>query len=108
MDFQTSATTSSAGSSSGQHESMLYSSMCETSNVNSNINTNTDRDASSELMSDSDALSLKQQLILNQFMSITGCCCEQSIEFLTSTNWQYQVGIYFVIPVNLCLRVWKK
>ncbi len=36
-------------------------------------------------------LSLKQQVMINQFMSITGLTFEQSLHLLASTNWQYQV-----------------
>jgi hypothetical protein len=46
------------------------------------------------------SLSLKQQVMINQFMSITGCCCEQSIEFLRSTNWQYQVKIFLNLTLT--------
>ena len=36
-------------------------------------------------------LSLKQQVMINQFMSITGLTFEQSLHLLASANWQYQV-----------------
>lgn len=44
----------------------------------------------SSLMSN---LNLKQQVMLNQFMSITGTNLEQSIQILQSTNWQYQTAL---------------
>ena len=34
---------------------------------------------------------LRQQVMLNQFGSITGCSQEQSLHFLLTSNWQYQV-----------------
>lgn len=37
-------------------------------------------------------LSLNQQVMLNQFMSITGCTYEQSLGLLDTSDWQYQVG----------------
>lgn len=40
-----------------------------------------------------DTLSLRQQVMLNQFVSITGCNYEQAIELLAASNWQYQVGL---------------
>ncbi len=33
-------------------------------------------------------LSLKQQVMINQFKSVTGCNQEQSLSLLASTNWQ--------------------
>ena len=36
-------------------------------------------------------LSLKQQIILNQFVSIAGCSHEQALSLLSASNWQYQV-----------------
>lgn len=36
-------------------------------------------------------LTLKQQAMLNQFISIAGCSYEQAKSLLTSSNWQYQV-----------------
>lgn len=38
-------------------------------------------------------LNLKQQVMLSQFMSITGTNLEQSIQILQSTNWQYQTAL---------------
>jgi hypothetical protein len=37
-------------------------------------------------------LTLKQQAMLNQFISIAGCSYEQAKTLLTSSNWQYQVN----------------
>ncbi|CAF0851735.1 unnamed protein product, partial [Brachionus calyciflorus] len=42
---------------------------------------------------DLSSLSLKQQVTLNQFMSITGTNLEQSIQILQSSNWQYQSAL---------------
>jgi hypothetical protein len=36
-------------------------------------------------------LTLKQQAMLNQFMSISGVSYEEALRFLVSSNWQYQV-----------------
>ena len=36
-------------------------------------------------------LTLNQQVMLNQFISITGCTYEQSLVLLESSDWQYQV-----------------
>jgi hypothetical protein len=36
---------------------------------------------------------LKQQVMLNQFISIAGCSLEDAIKLLASSNWQYQVYI---------------
>ena len=36
---------------------------------------------------------LKQQVMLNQFISIAGCSFEDAIQLLASSNWQYQVLI---------------
>ena len=38
-------------------------------------------------------LSLKQQVMINQFKSVTGCNHEQSLNLLASTNWQYQMAL---------------
>ena len=38
-------------------------------------------------------LSLKQQVMLNQLISIAGCSFEDGIQLLVSSNWQYQVFI---------------
>ena len=47
----------------------------------------------------SQGMSLRQQVMLNQFSSITGCTYEQSLQFLVSSDWQYQVknlfGVFF-------------
>ena len=42
------------------------------------------------------AISLRQQVMLNQFCSITGCSCEQALQFLVSSEWQYQVIISLI------------
>ena len=39
-------------------------------------------------------LSLKQQVMLNQFISIAGCSYEDAIQLLITANWQYQVRDY--------------
>lgn len=40
----------------------------------------------------STSLTLKQQAMLNQFISIAGCSYEQAKSLLSSSNWQYQVS----------------
>ena len=51
------------------------------SSINTNNNNNTN------------GLTLKQQVMLNQFISITGCSVEQSRHLLASANWQYQTAL---------------
>jgi hypothetical protein len=106
MEFHTSSTSAATGSTStgsaSQRESILYSTSINDSSSEGRMIDDSDMDMDAGLSSTainnnnnnntSVNLSLKQQLVLNQFMSITGCCCEQSVEFLTSTNWQYQVS----------------
>jgi hypothetical protein len=46
---------------------------------------------SSMLDNNNMSLSLKQQAMLNQFVSIAGCSFEQACLLLNSSNWQYQV-----------------
>lgn len=36
-------------------------------------------------------LSLNQQAMVNQFISIAGCSIDQAFYLLSSSNWQYQV-----------------
>ena len=48
-----------------------------------NTQNNTNNNASS--------VSLRQQVMLNQFVSITGCTYEQALQLLISSDWQYQV-----------------
>lgn len=48
------------------------------SEINSNTNSN---------------LTLKQQAMLNQFISIAGCSYEQAKSLLASSNWQYQSAL---------------
>ena len=48
---------------------------------------------------------LKQQVMLNQFISIAGCSFEDAIQLLVSSNWQYQV---FTIILNLIYAYLKK
>lgn len=45
-------------------------------------------------------LTLNQQVMLNQFISITGCTYEQSLVLLESSDWQYQVCACFVFFVH--------
>ena len=41
--------------------------------------------------SNGSGVSLRQQVMLNQFVSITGCTYEQALQLLISSEWQYQV-----------------
>lgn len=38
-------------------------------------------------------LTLKQQVMLNQFTTFAGCSYEQSLQLLASSKWQYQVAL---------------
>lgn len=38
-------------------------------------------------------VSLRQQVMLNQFGAITGCSHEQSLQLLLTSNWQYQTAL---------------
>lgn len=58
--------------------------------LDNNNENNANFDANNNLIS---KLNLKQQVMMNQFMSITGCTIEQSIHLLASTNWQYQIAL---------------
>ena len=42
-------------------------------------------------LSNGSGVSLRQQVMLNQFVSITGCTYEQALQLLISSEWQYQV-----------------
>ena len=42
--------------------------------------------------SNGSSVSLRQQVMLNQFISITGCSHEQALQLLISSDWQYQVS----------------
>jgi hypothetical protein len=49
-------------------------------------------DSNNENNANNSKLSLKHQVMINQFMSITGLTFEQSLNLLASANWQYQVN----------------
>ena len=44
--------------------------------------------------------SLKQQVMMNQFMFATGCQMEQAKQFLTASKWQFEVR-------NLAVNIFK-
>ena len=44
-----------------------------------------------EINNNTKSLTLKQQAMLNQFMSISGVSYDEALGFLVSSNWQYQV-----------------
>jgi hypothetical protein len=62
--------------------------MMEDSNCYDNQTINFDDSANN-----TNTLALKQQVMLNQFISITGCSYEQSRHLLASSNWQYQTAL---------------
>ena len=61
------------------NQTINYDDSASSINTNNNNNTN--------------GLALKQQVMLNQFISITGCSVEQSRHLLASANWQYQTAL---------------
>ncbi len=68
MDFESSMSTEASSSLP-----TFYSTLTSTSDFNNNN------------------LNLKEQALLNKFVSIAGCSFEQAYILLSSANWQYQV-----------------
>jgi hypothetical protein len=73
----------------------------------SSINTNVDTSNSSSISGNVNGLSLKQQVMLNQFVSIAGCSLEQASQLLSASNWQYQVFkmLNFLSIFNIFLKI---
>lgn len=98
MEFQEANTGNNGHQQTAHHHhhqssSMIYAGAASASadSPSSTLNSFSDLGELHSMHTGGPGLSLKQQVMLNQFMSITGCCVDQSIQFLTSTNWQYQV-----------------
>ncbi len=92
---------------SPQHHRQIMSeshfiSVDENDSIYSNNNSNT-----REINNNTSNLTLKQQAMLNQFVSISGVSYEEALRFLVSSNWQYQVIIKKLIYKIFYVKLFK-
>lgn len=65
----------------------------DTNNTNTSSSTNTNSTTTSANTHNQ----LKQQLLVNQLINITGCNEQEAINLLVQSNWIFEVSICFVV-----------